>query len=127
MLSSSEVLQAIIKDSKNIEAIRTLTTSDVTYVSLNYDHPNLKKIMPWCGTSKGPDSIVQTFTDVSRYWETFDFKEEALFEAGENAAMFGQFTYRSVVLKKTVTSPFSVFAKVRNSWTCFGKVESSFI
>jgi hypothetical protein len=38
---------------------------DVTYVSLNYDNPDLKKIMPWAGTSRGstksgatpPDSL----------------------------------------------------------------------
>lgn len=37
-----------------------------------------------------------------------------MFTDGESVAVFGRFTYESTVLSKSVTSPFSVFAKVRN-------------
>jgi hypothetical protein len=37
-------------------------------------NPDLKRIMPWAGTSRGPESIVRTFTDVSRFWEVVSFE-----------------------------------------------------
>ena len=46
----------------------------------------------------GAESIVQTFIDVARYWKRLSFETEALFGSGENVAMFGRFTYSSVVL-----------------------------
>jgi hypothetical protein len=70
--------------------------------------------MPWAGTSRGPESIVKTFVDVSRYWEIQSFEPEALFGSDRYAAMFGRFTYKSTVLGKVVTSPFAVFAKFEN-------------
>jgi uncharacterized protein len=112
MLSPTEVLSSILKNPTDIEHVRSLVAPDVTYVSLNYDNPDLKKIMPWCGTSRGPESIVKTFVDVSRYWEVQSFETEALFGSEIFAAMFGRFTYKSTVLSKVVTSPFAVFAKV---------------
>ena len=116
MLSSSAVLAAILDQPTDLERVRSLVTDDVTYVSLNYDNPDLHSIMPWCGTHEhaGPQSIVQTFVDVDRYWEKLSFEVEALFGAGENAAMFGRFSYRSRVMAKVVTSPFAVFAKVKD-------------
>ena len=112
MLSPTEVLSSILENPTDIEHVRSLVTPDVTYVSLNYQNPDLKKIMPWAGTSRGPESIVKTFVDVRRYWETQSFQAEALFGSEVYAAMFGRFTYKSTVLSKVVTSPFAVFAKV---------------
>jgi uncharacterized protein len=112
MLSPTEVLSSILKNPTDIDHVRSLVTSDVTYVSLNYDNPDLKKIMPWAGTSRGPESIVKTFVDVGQYWEVQSFEPQALFGSDEYAAMFGRFTYKSTVLSKVVTSPFAVFAKV---------------
>lgn len=114
MLSPTEILSAILKNPTDVDHVRSLVTPDVTYVSLNYSNPDLKKIMPWCGTSHGPESIVKTFVDVSRYWVVQSFEPEALFGSETYAAMFGRFTYRSTVLQKTVTSPFAVFAKCEN-------------
>jgi uncharacterized protein len=92
----------------------SLVTDDVTYVSLNYDNPDLHRIMPWVGTGHGAERIVKTFVDVDRFWEKVDFRSEALFGDNERAAMFGRFTFRSRVLGKVVTTPFSVFARVSN-------------
>ena len=116
MLSSSEVLAAILQKPTDLKHVRSLVTDDVTYVSLNYDNPDLRSIMPWCGTHEhsGPESIVKTFIDVARYWEVLSFEPEALFGSGEFAAMFGRFTYKSTVLGKTVTSPFAVFARCKD-------------
>src|SRR6516164_6582114 len=112
--SPLDVINGILENPKDIKNVRTLTTKDVTYVSLNYSNPDLKKVMPWCGTSYGPESIVKTFVDVGRFWKVISFKREAIFSDGENVAVFGRFTYESTVLSKTVTSPFCVFAKVHN-------------
>lgn len=114
MLSPTEVLSSILKNPTDIEHVRSLVTPDVIYVSLNYDNPDLKKVMPWTGTSRGPESIVKTFVDVSRYWEVQSFESEALFGSDGYAAMFGRFTYKSTVLSKVVTTPFAVFAKVEH-------------
>jgi hypothetical protein len=113
-MTALEIVSGILENPKDIENVRSLTTNDVTYVSLNYSNPDLKKIMPWCGTSYGPESIVKTFEDVGRFWKVKSFESEAMFTDGENVAIFGRFTYISTVLSKSVTSPFSVFAKVQH-------------
>ncbi|MCP3712162.1 nuclear transport factor 2 family protein [Paraburkholderia sp. CNPSo 3274] len=114
MLTPTEVLSSILEKPTDIDHVRALVTPDVTYVSLNYDNPDLKRIMPWAGTSHGPESIVKTFVDVGSFWEIQSFEPEALFGTDEYAAMFGRFTYRSTVLSKVVTTPFAVFAKVEH-------------
>jgi ketosteroid isomerase-like protein len=70
--------------------------------------------LPWTGTSKGPQAFIDTFSGVAKWWTHEDFTVTALFGEGENVAVFGRFTYRSVSLSKAVTSPFSIHAKVRN-------------
>jgi uncharacterized protein len=114
MPNSTETLAAILSNPKDLDHVSSLVTPDVTYVSLNYSHPDLKRIMPWCGTSRGPQSIVKTFVDVGRFWQVQSFETEALFGTEEFAAMFGRFTYKSTVMKKTVTSPFAVFARFKD-------------
>ncbi len=107
-----EVMTAILAKPTSLDHVRSLVTADVTYVSLNFDDPDLKRVMPWCGTSHGAEAIVQTFVDVRRYWKTDEFRIEAELDSGELAAIFGRFTYTSTVLSQTVTSPFSVFGRV---------------
>jgi uncharacterized protein len=116
MLSASEVHSAIVERPTDLDHVRSLVTDDVTYVSLNYDDPELHSIMPWCGTHEhaGPESIVKTFVDVGRYWKIIAFEPEVVFGSGECAAMFGRFTYRSTVMSKLVTTPFAIFAKVKD-------------
>jgi hypothetical protein len=94
-LSPTEVVVAILKNPTDIENVRSLVADNVTYVSLNYENLDLKKIMPWAGTSRGAESIVKTFVDVGRFWDNLAFEIEALFGSGENVAMFGRFTYKS--------------------------------
>src|SRR5271163_546550 len=96
-ISPIEIINGILENPKNLKNVRSLTAKDVTYVSLNYSNPDLKKIMPWCGTSYGPKSIVKTFADVSRFWKVKSFEKEAMFTDGENVAIFGRFTYISTV------------------------------
>jgi hypothetical protein len=48
MLSSSEVVAAILDKPTDLAHMRTLVTEDMTHVSWNYDNPDLHSIMPWC-------------------------------------------------------------------------------
>jgi hypothetical protein len=59
--TSTEIVAAILDNPKDVAHVRSLCAADVTYVSLNYDDPELKRIMPWCGRSYGPEAIVRTF------------------------------------------------------------------
>ena len=116
MLTASEVLSAILENPTNLDHVRSLVTDDATYVSLNYDNPDLRSIMPWCGTHQhaGPEGIVKTFVDVGRFWDIIAFEPQVVFGVDEYAAMFGHFTYRSAVMCKLVTTPFAIFAKIKN-------------
>lgn len=112
--SALAVLQAVLANPTDLEFVEQYTTDDFRYVSLNYDNPELKRILPWAGTSNGAASLVRTFVDVERYWTIDDFEIEDTFENEEGAAIFGSFTYTSKTLGKTVTSPFSVLARAEN-------------
>ena len=113
-MKPKETVQALLNDIRNPETVRALCVQDVTYVSLNYSNPDLHKIMPWCGTGQGVDAISRTFHDVSEYWSVDSFVPEAIFGEDENVAVFGRFTYTSTKLRKTVTTPFTIFCKVND-------------
>jgi ketosteroid isomerase-like protein len=95
-------------------AAERLVAPDATYVSLNFDNPELKKILPWTGTRKGPKAYSYTFMRVANYWNIEDFTVTDTIASGENVAIFGRFTYRSVTVGHVFTSPFSILAKVRD-------------
>jgi ketosteroid isomerase-like protein len=95
-------------------AANRLIAEDATYISLSFDNPDLKKILPWTGTSKGRQAFISTFTGVAKYWTIEDFQIFDIFGAGENVAVFGSFTYRSITRGKSFRSPFSIHAKVKN-------------
>lgn len=109
-----EIVQALLQGSIDPAIVHALVAPDATYVSLNYENAELRKIMPWAGTSRGPDAILSTYTTVAERWESQAFDIEAIFGTEENVAVFGRFTYKSKTLGKTITSPFSIFAKVQN-------------
>jgi ketosteroid isomerase-like protein len=113
-MKPKEVVQALLKDIGNPETVRDLCVQDVTYVSLNYSNPDLRKIMPWCGAGHGVDAISKTFHDVAEYWRIDSFTPEAICGEDENVAVFGRFTYMSTKLRKNVTTPFAIFCKVNH-------------
>jgi hypothetical protein len=47
------------------EIVNSLVAPDATYVSLNTEDAELSKIMPWAGTSHGPQSFLDTSTRCS--------------------------------------------------------------
>lgn len=113
MKTPLELVQALISDPTNIKQVRTLTTDDVTYVSLNFDNPELHKVLPWTGTNRGPQSIVDVFNGIGRVWETKAFEVRDVIANEQSVAMFGSFTYRTRTLGKEITSPFALLAKVK--------------
>ena len=115
----AEIVRAILKEPTNPEVVHRLVSPDATYVSLNFDNPELKQIMPWAGTHTGPDAVLETYTRVNRFWGSEGFEIGELFGEGENVAVFGRFTYRSVTLGKAITSPFAILAKVKDGRVVF--------
>ena len=105
------VLQQVLQNSTNLAVLQQLMTADATYVSLTFDNPELKKIMPWAGNHTGPESIPPVFEAIRRFWTTLDFKVTDAIEQGDRAALFGSFTYKSTVTGREVTSPFSLLAR----------------
>lgn len=107
------LLQAVLKNPTDLEHVRKYTSDDFMYVSLNYENPELKRIMPWAGTTAGTEALVQTFNDVFTYWSVIAFELQDSFENRDGAALFGYFTYRSNTLGKTATSPLSILARAK--------------
>lgn len=109
-----EIVQELLNGATKAEIVNALVAADAVYVSLNYDNPDLKKVMPWAGTHRdGRAGILKTFRDVNRYWTVVEFDIREMFGVEENVAVFGSFTVKSVKLGKQATSPFSILAKVK--------------
>jgi ketosteroid isomerase-like protein len=94
------------------DVVNRLVAPDATYVSLNFDNPELRKIMPWTGTSHGPQAFLDNLGMMFTRWENQAFNVSTIFGSDENVAVFGDFRYKSHSLDKVVSSPFSIFMKV---------------
>jgi ketosteroid isomerase-like protein len=105
------VLQEVLQNTSNLKVLTQLMTPDATYVSLTFDNPELKKVMPWTGTHKGPQALPDVFAAIQRFWKTLDFKITDAIEQGSRVALFGAFTYKSSVTGKEITSPFGLLAR----------------
>jgi ketosteroid isomerase-like protein len=127
MKTPLEVLQTLLSDPTNINLVRSLTTEDMTYVSLNFSNPELHQVLPWAGTNRGPQSVVDVFNGVGRTWETKAFEVRDVIANEHSVAMFGSFTYKSRTLGKEITSPFALLAKVTDGKiTYFEFLEDTF-
>ena len=94
------------------DVVNRVVAPDATYVSLNTENPELNEIMPWAGTSHGPQAFLANLTTIFARWENEAFNVTTMFASGENVAVFGDFRYRSHSLGKVVSSPFSILVKV---------------
>jgi uncharacterized protein len=101
------------------QAAQALVAEDATYISLNFENPELAQIEPWTGTRKGRQIYIDTFSNVGTYWEVNDFQITDLISEGETVAVFGQFTYTSVELRHRFTSPLAIKATVHNGLITF--------
>lgn len=114
-----QVVTRLLENPANPKIVNELVARDATYINLNYDGGELQKILPWAGTSSGPDAFVDTYHRFFKYWDSVEFHVQEIFSAGANVAVFGVFTHRSAALGKSVTSPFSIWAKVKNGKVVF--------
>jgi uncharacterized protein len=110
-INLSAVLQELLQNTSNLKVLSQLMTPNATYVSLSFDNPELKKIMPWAGTHKGPQALFDVFAGIQSFWKTLDFKVTDTIEQGSRVALFGSFTYKSNTTGKEITSPFGLLAR----------------
>ncbi len=103
------MIEKLLADPTNPELVNSLVAADAIYVSLNFDNPELKQVMPWAGTSRGPQAVVDTYTRVGQYWKNKCLTISDRLESQSSAAVFGSFTYESNTLGKSITSPFLHF------------------
>jgi ketosteroid isomerase-like protein len=110
--SPIEVVGQWLQNLANPDVINEVVAQNATYVSLNNENAELKKIMPWTGTSTGPQAFIDNLTGIFTAWNTETFQVTTMFASGENVAVFGHFRYRSKSIGKTVASPFAILVKV---------------
>ena len=112
--SPIEVVGQWLQNLLDPDVVNSVVASDATYVSLNTENAELNKIMPWAGTSRGPQAFLRNLGGMFTRWENQAFNVTTMFASGENVAVFGDFRYKSHSLGKMVTSPFSILVKVVN-------------
>jgi uncharacterized protein len=110
--SPIEVVSQWLKNLLDAEVVNRLVAPDALYVSLNTENPELHKIMPWAGTSHGPQAFIDNLGTMFTRWENQAFNVTAMFASDENVAVFGDFRYKSNSLGKVVSSPFSILVMV---------------
>ena len=119
MKTPKEIIELFLANTTNPEITQEIIDINATYISLNFKNPELQKILPWAGTHhEGAKGFIDTFSGVNRFWTIQDFEVQEIFSEGEKVAVFGSFTYTSRTLNKQVTSPFSIFAKVKEGKIC---------
>ena len=89
-----------------------MVAPEATYVSLNTENSELSKIMPWAGTSRGPQAFLDNLGMMFSRWDNEGFNVTTIFGSDENVAVFGDFRYKSRSLGKVVSSPFAILVKV---------------
>lgn len=112
--SPIDVVREWLQNPLDQDVVHRLATADAKFVSQNTDNPELKLIEPWTGTSFGPQAFLDNLGMMFSRWENQAFNVTTIFASEENVAVFGDFRYKSFSLRQTVTSPFSIHAKVVN-------------
>ena len=111
--SPIEVVGQWLQNLLDPDVVNSVVAPDATYVSLNAENAELSKILPWAGTSHGPQAFLDKLGSIFTRWEVQAFNVTTMFAAEENvAAVFGDFRYKSHSLGKVVSSPFSILVKV---------------
>jgi uncharacterized protein len=63
--------------------VNKVVAPDATYVSLNTEDSELKRILPWAGTSHGPGAFIWNLSEMFRYWQNENFEVTTMFGEGE--------------------------------------------
>ena len=110
--SPIEIVNQWLQNLLDPDLVNSLVAPDATYVSLNTEDAELSKVLPWAGTSHGPQAFLDNLGEMFTRWENQAFNVTEMFASGENVAVFGDFRYKSHSLGKVVSSPFSILVKV---------------
>ena len=113
-MTPTQVVRKLLEDPTNPAHTLQYLADDFVYVSLNYENEDLRRLMPWAGTHRGPESFSEVFRGVNAQWTIDEFDPQVAFDDGENVAIFGSFTVRSKTLDKARRSPFAILAKVKD-------------
>ena len=111
-VTPTQAVRALLSNLTDLKNVKSVTTPDVTYVSLSEQNPALQAILPWAGRHRGPEEMAKVFEGVAKAWETKAFEVRDVIEHGDRVAFFGSFTNRARNTGKEVTSLFSLYAKV---------------
>src|SRR2546425_11743565 len=98
--SPAQVLQALISNPRDLTNVKSVTTPDVTYVSLSEDNPELKRYLPWTGTNRGPEPTVPAFEGIRRARETKAFEIREVMAQADNGAISATLPYRGHQLRQ---------------------------
>ena len=110
-----DIVKELLEGATDSEVVNRLMAENSVYVSLTWDNPDLRKLMPWAGTHRnGREGLLSTFRTLNTFWRIDDFTIRDIFGDDENVAVFGSFTVHSVNLDKIFVSPFAVHAKLQN-------------
>ena len=110
--SPIEVVGKWLENLLDPDIVNRVVAADATYVSLNTEDAELNRMMPWAGTSRGPQAFLDNLGTMFSRWENQAFNVSTMFASNENVAVFGDFRYRSNSLGKVVVPPFSILVKV---------------
>ena len=66
---SIEIVKELLAGATDVEVVNRLMSEDSVYVSLTWDNPELRKLMPWAGThGNGPEGLLSTFRTLNTFW-----------------------------------------------------------
>ena len=114
MPTALELTEELLQGFGNPDVARKLVAPNATYVSLNYENPELRRILPWAGTNHGPDSLTTALGTMFTWWENERFDVTDVIGNEDRAAVFGSFRYRSRSQDKVVESPFAILIRAAN-------------
>src|SRR5258707_14161072 len=92
--SPAQILQTLLANPIDLANVKSVTTPDVTYASLNDNNPELKRYLPWTGTNTGTESIVRALEGIEAAWATGAFEAREVLQQGAKIAIFAPFKIR---------------------------------
>jgi hypothetical protein len=67
--SPIEVVGEWLQNLMDPDVVERIVAPDATYVSLNTENAELNKVMPWAGTSHGPQAFLDRLGEMFSRWE----------------------------------------------------------
>jgi hypothetical protein len=110
--SPLEIVRTWLQNPLDPEVVNRVIAPDAVYVSANTENAELSKILPWAGTSHGPEAFLDNLGLMVHRWGNLAFNLDTMFASGASVAVFGDFCYQSKSLGHIVTSPFAILAEV---------------